>query len=747
MKGSLEEREPFLILNSAKEYFSMSEKLIDQNINIGGMMCAACVRRVEKKLQKAEGIESVIVNLATNSALVSYNPDVLGIEQIGEEVERIGYEFKGVDQDTLQDETSSYYAKKLMIAAPLSLIVFTLSMVKIPAIESYLFYILLVLTLSVMVFGGDIFYRVAWKNLKNRTSDMNTLLAVGTLSAFTYSVFVTIFAEYFKSRGNYFVYYDAACVIISFILLGRTMEARAKKRAKGAIEALLNLAPKTAYLIDEDGEKEVPASLLRIDDKIRVKPGGAIAVDGEVLEGQGRADESMLTGESVPVSKRAGDTVYAGTVLTSGTVIYSAKTIGNETVLAGIINTVKSATASKPKVQRMADQVSSVFVPTVLVIACVTFLVWFFFGPAPLLANSLLAFVSVLIVACPCAMGLATPTAVMVSTGRGASNGILVKNGETLEKACKVNRIIFDKTGTLTTGDLQVEVCEIEDGLAKKEFLSCAASLEALSDHPLANSIVDYAKDNDVDIIEAIDFENHDGEGVTALVNGKKIYAGKKEYLDRQGINVKDSAFSGSRVYIAIDSEYVGMFGITDTVKEDASATIQALKKKGITPVIVSGDNEKAVKIVADKIGISETYSGISPQGKLEILQDYRSKGDIVAMVGDGVNDAAALAASDVGFAMSGGTDVAMQSGDITILGDSTGRIVKAINLSCFTLSIIKQNLFWAFFYNIALIPLAAGVFYPVFGIQLSPMFAGAAMAFSSVSVVTNSLRLKIKKI
>jgi len=720
----------------------MSEKLTEKNINIGGMTCAACVRRVEKKLQKVDGIESVVVNLATNSAMVSYNQDAIDINGISENVEKIGYEFKGVDQDMLEDETTSFYTSKLIIAAPISLAVFVLSMTKIPSIEPFKFWIMLFLTLAVMVFGGGIFYRIAWKNFKNRTTDMNTLLAVGTLSAFTYSAFVTVFAEYFKARGNYHVYFDAACVIITFILLGRMMEARAKKRAKGAIEALLNLAPKTAFRVKDGVEEEVPASHIFVGDLIRVKPGGSIAVDGEVESGQGRADESMLTGESVPVVKKDGDTLYAGTILTSGTLLYKATTVGNETVLAGIIKTVKSATASKPAVQRMADQVSSVFVPVVLVISVITFLVWFFVGPEPLLANSLLAFVSVLIVACPCAMGLATPTAVMVSTGRGASSGILVKNGETLEKACKVNRIIFDKTGTLTTGNLTVEETTVST-----ENLSYVASLEALSEHPLANALVEYAKENGAEITDVTDFENIEGEGVVGTINGKTVIAGKREFLISNKINADVSEFKGSHVYVAIDGEYVGFFGITDFVKEDAKETINLLQKRGVTPVIVSGDNEKSVKIVADKIGIREYHSSISPKGKLDILQEYRAKGDIVAMVGDGINDAAALAASDVGFAMSSGTDVAMQSGDITILGDSTTRIVRAISLSCATLTIIKQNLFWAFFYNIALIPLAAGVFYPMFGIQLSPMFAGAAMAFSSVSVVSNSLRLKIKKI
>lgn len=725
----------------------MPENLSEKNINIGGMTCAACVRRVEKKLQKLDGVDSVIVNLATSSALVSYNPQAVGIEDIGNEVDKIGYEFKGVDQDMMEDETSTFYARRLMISAPLALIVFILSMTKIPPIEDYKYWIMLVLSLAVMYFGGGVFYKIAWKNFKNRTSDMNTLLAVGTLSAFTYSAFVTVFADYFKARGNYFVYYDAACVIIAFILLGRMLEAKAKKKAKGAIEALLHLAPKTAYVVTDSGEQEVPASQLKVDDLIRVKPGGSIAVDGEVESGQGRADESMLTGESVPVAKREGETVYAGTVLTSGTILYRAKNLGDETVLAGIIKTVKSATASKPRVQRMADKVSAVFVPTVLIVAAVTFLVWFFFGPKPILANSLLAFVSVLIVACPCAMGLATPTAVMVSTGRGASNGILVKNGETLEKACRINRIIFDKTGTLTTGNLTVGKAESADGVNRAEFLSFAASLEALSEHPLANAVTGYAKDQGAELQEVEGFENHDGEGVTGTVNGVRVFAGKREYLKNNGIEVPSFSFSGSHVYVGMGGSFAGVFGVSDSVKEDAAETVKALKKRNITPVIVSGDNDKAVRTVAEQIGIDEFFSGVSPQGKLDILHQYREQGDIVAMVGDGINDAAALAASDVGFAMSSGTDVAMQSGDITLMGDHTDHIMKAVNLSCATFRVIKENLFWAFFYNIALIPLAAGVFYPFFGIQLSPMFAGAAMAFSSVSVVSNSLRLRVLRI
>jgi len=723
------------------------DRLVEKSINIGGMTCAACVRRVEMKLQKMEGVSSVLVNLATNTASVEYDPASVDIEDIGNEVERIGYVFKGVDQDLMEDDSAAYYTRLLKISAPVALLVFILSMTNVPAIEPFKFWILMVLTLVVMFFGGRVFYKAAWKNLKNGTSDMNTLLAVGTLSAFVYSASVTIFADYFISRGNYHVYYDAACVIITFILLGRMLESRAKKKAKGAIEALLNLAPKTAVVVDVSGSREVPVSHLKIGDNIRVKPGGSIALDGEVVSGQGSADESMLTGESVPVSKRTGDTVYSGTILISGTLIYKATTVGNETVLAGIIKTVKGATASKPKVQRMADQVSSVFVPIVLVISVITFLTWFFVGPEPVLTNSLLAFVSVLIVACPCAMGLATPTAVMVGTGRGASNGILVKNGETLEKACKVNKIIFDKTGTLTTGNLRVEQAEFSGSMDEKKLLSYAASIESLSEHPLAEAIVRYSKEKGGVISDVEDFVNHDGEGVAGKIAGREVLVGKKDFLQKHNVEISASNFQGSHVYVALDGIYAGMFGITDTVKEDAARTVEALKKRGVTSVIVSGDNEISVKSVAEKIGIAEYYSGVSPKGKLDIMHSYREKGEVVAMVGDGINDAAALAASDVGFAMSSGTDVAMQSGDITILGDGTDRILKAINLSCATLAVIKQNLFWAFFYNIALIPLAAGAFYPFTGLQLSPMFAGAAMAFSSVSVVTNSLRLKIKKI
>lgn len=711
------------------------------------MTCAACIRRVEKKLSQLEGVESVVANLATSSALVTYDAQVTNIDEIGNAVERIGYVFKGVDQDVLEDENVQFYASRLQIAFPISTLVFAMSMLYVPFIEDVKYWIMMGLTFVVMYFAGGVFYEAAWKNLKNRTSDMNTLLALGTLSAFMYSAAVTVFEDYFKAQNNYHVYYDAACVIITFILLGRMMESSAKKKAKGAIEALLNLAPKTAYLIEDSGEREIPASHVKINDLIRVKPGGAIPVDGVVENGQGRADESMLTGESVPVAKRPGDTVYAGTILASGTIIFKAASVGNDTVLAGIIRTVKSATASKPRVQRLADQVSSVFVPVVLVVACVTFVVWFFAGPEPRLANSLLSFVSVLIVACPCAMGLATPTAVMVGTGRGASSGILVKNGETLEKACRVNRIIFDKTGTLTTGDLKVENCDLQGGISQDSFLKYAASVEVVSEHPLAKAVVEYAKSKGIEPDDIEDFVNHDGEGVSGTLGGREVLAGKREFLEKNGVVTQSYSFDGSHVYVSVEGEYAGAFGITDSVKEDAADAVQALKKRGITPVIVSGDNEKAVRIVADKIGIKEYYSGISPKGKLDILHRYRKDGEIVAMVGDGINDAAALAASDVGFAMSGGTDAAMQSGDITILGDKTMRVVRAVNLSCATLAVIKQNLFWAFFYNIALIPLAAGVFFPFFGIKLSPMFAGAAMAFSSVSVVTNSLRLKIKRI
>ncbi|MCD8553144.1 heavy metal translocating P-type ATPase [Seleniivibrio sp.] len=727
----------------------MSSKLVEKNVNIGGMTCAACVRRVEKKLGKVEGISSVAVNLATNSAAVEYDPAVVDIDDIAQEIERIGYVYKGVDKDISDDETEAYYAKSLKLAAPVAFIVFLFSMVimlphKYMQITNW---VMMFLSLYVMYFGGRSFYKIAWKNLKNRTSDMNTLLALGTLSAFGYSAAVTIFHDFFMQHNMAHVYYDASVVIITFILLGKLLETRAKKKAAGAIEALLNLAPKTATVIENDGEREVAASTLKIDDVIRVKPGGSIAVDGIVEHGQGSVDESMLTGESVPVSKRVGESLYAGTILTSGTLLYKATSVGTDTVLAGIIKAVKGATASKPRVQRMADQVSSVFVPAVILIAGATLGLWMIFGPEPVLTNSLLAFVSVLIVACPCAMGLATPTAVMVATGRGASEGILVKNGETLEKACKVNRVIFDKTGTLTTGKLRVEDVHTAVGYTEDKLLSYAASLETLSEHPLAKAVVAFANGKGAVIHSVENFINIDGEGVKGRIEGREVLVGKLEFLKSNDVEAPQSGFSGSHVYVAVDGVYVGVFGVADTVKEDAVDTVAKLKKMNIVPVIISGDNAKSVKSVAEKLDIYEYFSGVSPKGKLEKLHEYRNNGDVVAMVGDGINDAAALAASDVGFAMSGGTEVAMQSGDITIIGDKTDRIVKAIKLSGYTLAIIRENLFWAFFYNIVLIPLAAGAFYPAFGIRLMPMYAGVAMAFSSVSVVSNSLRLKIKKL
>ncbi|WP_303852327.1 cation-translocating P-type ATPase [Seleniivibrio woodruffii] len=727
----------------------MSSKLTEKSVNIGGMTCAACVRRVEKKLGKVEGVKSVAVNLATNSAAVEYDPAVVDMDEIAQEIERIGYVYKGVDRDIADDETELYYAKALKLSAPVTFIVFLFSMVIMPPHEymGITNWVMMFLSLYVMYFGGRSFYKIAWKNLKNRTSDMNTLLALGTLSAFSYSAAVTIYPKFFEDHGAAHVYYDASVVIITFILLGKLLETRAKKKAAGAIEALLNLAPKTATIIENDGEREVAVSTLKIGDVIRVKPGGSIAVDGMVEHGQGSVDESMLTGESVPVSKRAGDSLFAGTILTSGTLLYKATSVGTDTVLAGIIKAVKGATASKPRVQRMADQVSAVFVPAVLIIAAVTFLVWITVGPQPVLTNSLLAFVSVLIVACPCAMGLATPTAVMVATGRGASEGILVKNGETLEKACKVNRVIFDKTGTLTTGKLRVENVYTAVGYTEEKLVSYAASLEALSEHPLAKAVVTHAKEKNLPLQHVEEFVNIDGEGVKGNLDGREVLVGKLDFLKSNGVDAVPSDFAGSHVYAAVDGVYVGVFGIADTVKDDAAGTVSKLKKMGIVPVIISGDNEKSVKSVAEKLEIFEYFSGVNPKGKLAKLHEYRDRGDIVAMVGDGINDAAALAASDVGFAMSSGTEVAMQSGDITIIGDKTDRIVKAIKLSGNTLAIIRENLFWAFFYNIVLIPLAAGVFYPAFGIRMMPMYAGIAMAFSSVSVVSNSLRLKIKRL
>jgi len=581
---------------------------------------------------------------------------------------------------------------------------------------------------------------------------MNTLVAVGTLSAYLYSAVATFWPDFFTRAGIApHIYFDGAAMIITLVILGRFLEARAKGKTSAAIKKLMGLKPKTARVIRDDKEMDIPIEALVKEDIVLVRPGEKIATDGMVISGASGVDESMLTGESLPVTKQAGSEVFAGTLNKSGSFTFKATKVGAETALAQIIRLVEEAQGSKAPIQRFADKVASVFVPVVFTIAVITFIIWYFLVPEPILSRALLNFISVLIIACPCAMGLATPTAVMVGTGLGAENGILFKGGESLEKAYKLTTIVFDKTGTLTKGEPEVTDILPAGDLQPKDVLRIAVSIEALSEHPLAHAIVERSRREEVSPYPVHDFEALSGLGAKATFNGKKVSLGnlrlmEKERVAMQGLDQSAKRLAGEGktcVFVVEEGTAAGLIALSDVPKESAPDAASALKRMGLHVAMITGDNEKTARAIGRAVGIDQVMAEILPADKAREIRRLQEQGQVVAMVGDGINDAPALTTADIGIAIGAGTDVAIEASDITLITDDLRLVPTAIKLSSQTMKVIKQNLFWAFFYNSLGIPIAAGILYPFFGILLNPVFAAAAMAMSSVSVVGNSLRLR----
>jgi len=588
--------------------------------------------------------------------------------------------------------------------------------------------------------------------LKHRTSDMNTLIAVGTSAAFIYSTVVTFFPGVFKTFGlNLGVYYDTAAMIITLILLGKMLEAIAKGHTSEAIKRLMGLRAKTARIVREGVELDIPVEEVRQGDWVVVRPGEKIPVDGIVREGLSAVDESMLTGESIPVEKHSGDRVMGATINKTGSFKFEATKVGKETVLAQIIKLVEEAQGSKAPIQRLADRVATIFVPTVILIALATFVIWLIFGPSPAFTFALLNFVAVLIIACPCAMGLATPTAIMVGTGRGAENGILIKNGESLETVHRVTTIVFDKTGTLTQGKPEVTDVAANGGFREEQVLSWAASVEKGSEHPLGEAIVHAAKEKGMQLSRVEAFEAIPGQGVKARIDGQHLLLGNLRLMEDNGVQAdglwhraeKLAGQGKTPMIVALDGRAAGVVAVADTLKPNTREAVEALHRMGLEVIMITGDNERTAKAVASQIGIDRVLAEVLPWDKSQQVKKLQEEGKVVAMVGDGINDAPALAQADVGIAIGTGTDVAMESSDITLITGDLRAVIAAIQLSKRTIRTIKQNLFWAFIYNILGIPIAAGILYPFWGILLNPMIASAAMAMSSVSVVSNSLRLK----
>ena len=733
-----------------------------ETFQVLGMSCAVCALNVETTLGAQEGVYEAKVNFAGSTVLVDYNPRVITPVELQKAVESAGYELvventEDTDQaDRLQREEFLALKRKTIGAIVLAVPVFVIGMffMHMP----YGNWIMLAFTIPVMAFFGRDFFVHAYMQLKHGRANMDTLVAVSTGVAFLFSLFNTIWPEYWTSRGlEAHVYYEAAAVIIALILLGRLLEAKAKFSTSTAIKKLMGLQPKTVTKILADGsEEEVPIREVEVGDVLVVKPGEKIPVDGEVTEGSSFVDESMITGESIPVEKVKGQPVYAGTINEKGSFRFRADKVGGETVLANIIRMVQEAQGSKAPVQKLVDRIAGIFVPVVMGIAVITFIVWMLIGGDLAFTHALLTSITVLVIACPCALGLATPTAIMVGIGKGAEHNILIKDAESLELMYRVNAIVLDKTGTITEGKPVVTDIHWTPGAEDERYQSILWEIERRSEHPLADAVVQKFKEKVMNEILVSDFENQTGKGVTAKVGDKVYLVGNRALLevnhvvlddDNEKLAVRWEGDGKTVVFFAGGGRVLALVAIADKIKESSRQAVATLHEKGIDVYMLTGDNALTARAVADQVGIRHFKAEVMPGEKANFVEALQHEGKVVAMVGDGINDSQALAQADVRIAMGKGSDIAMDVAKVTLITSDLNVIPRAIALSHQTVRAIRQNLFWAFIYNIIGIPLAAGVLYGINGFLLNPMIAAAAMAFSSVSVVTNSLRIKWKKL
>jgi Cu+-exporting ATPase len=777
-------------------------------IPVSGMTCAACQAHVQKALAKQPGVVDASVNLMMQNASVTFDPSVVTPDNLVDAIRATGYgaELAQAGQTAFEEQEARDRAQaeeygELRLKAAVSGVIALAAMIfSMPLMASnahavsgptsdpfmrwvmtsltpvlmtvtpwayridprVLSYVLLVVTVGVMGWAGRHFYTRAWASFRHHSADMNTLIAVGTGAAFVYSVIATVAPGFFISHGVApDVYYEAVIFIIALILMGNAFEARAKGRTSAALRSLVSLQPGIARVVRDGTETDVPVESVAPGDTVVVRPGERIPVDGQIISGHSAVDESMLTGESLPVGKKSGDRVIGGTINGTGSFRYNATTLGSDSVLAQIVRLMRDAQGSRAPIQRLADQVSGIFVPVVISIAVITFVAWFVAvdvtgGSAPAV-RAFAAAVAVLIIACPCAMGLAVPTAVMVATGKGAALGVLIKGGEALQRAGDVTTVVLDKTGTVTQGRPAVTdvVLTSDTTRSREEVLRLVASLEASSQHPLADAIVQHARNTGVALATAQSFDSIPGRGTSGVVDGATVVVGNVALMEEHRTNVAalqadaDALAMKGRtpVYVAIDGVLTGLVAVADPMRETSRDAIARMHRMGLEVVMLTGDNERTARAIATEAGIDRVVAGVLPEGKVAEVRRLQGEGKVVAMVGDGVNDAPALAQSDVGMAIGSGTDVAVEAGDVVLMRGDLGSVAQAIELSRRTMRTTKQNLFWAFAYNVVGIPIAAGVLYPALGILLSPVLASAAMAFSSVSVVSNSLRLRTARI
>lgn len=733
---------------------------------IKGMTCASCVEAVRKALSSLDGVISASVNFATEQATIEYFPSQVGIRDFRKTIRDAGYDLvepeKGEDvvETERREREASYRALRTKVISGGLLTVPLLILMQwdhiglsrlVPLSGRANFLLQFIIETPIQFWIGWQFYTGAFSAARHRTTNMNTLIAVGTSSAYIYSVIATFFPSVFEIKGySAGVYYDTAATIVVLILLGRLFEARAKGHTSEAIKKLMGLQPKTAKVLRQGAEADIPIEEVEIGDIVIVRPGEKIPVDGVIMEGYSSVDESMVTGESMPVEKNIGGNVIGATINKTGTFRFEATKVGRDTMLAHIIEMVQTAQGSKPPIARLADLIASYFVPTVMAIAALTFITWLFLGPEPSFTYALLNFIAVLIIACPCALGLATPTSIMVGTGKGAENGVLIRSGEALETAHKITTVVFDKTGTLTKGEPEVTDI-IEGGLGRSEILHYAASAEKGSEHPLGEAIVKKAVADNIGLKDPEEFQALPGHGIRARIDGKTVHLGNEKFMEEESIDINGlrqkaaglSEEGKTPMYVGVDGKAAGVIAVADSLKEDSPGAVKALHALGVEVVMMTGDNRRTGEAIARLAGIDRVLAEVLPEGKAEEIKKLQSESKVVAMVGDGINDAPALAQADVGIAIGTGTDAAMEAADITLIGGRLKGVVTAISLSKATLRNIKQNLFWAFAYNAVLIPVAAGALFPFFGILLNPMLAAGAMGFSSVTVVTNALRLK----